>query len=265
MNTYQTEQSDLDVLKDLSKKINALSNESRLKLLVIISIVSKKPKEQRTPTYANALKKSLRRYYGISITEVAVRNHLKILLDNGFVKKEPGASKEDRGVMNYLIVPGAIESLSRDLNILNNTILEIQEEIDSSLRNPLLKVLGGADDGKIFELSKKEIRIGRKGDMDQDDEDYQGDVILSNDYRSVSRVYKPHAFLKEEKDGWYLKDNNSNGGVYVNNESESLHEKTDTDALVLNGNQPTKLKNNDKIKLALGKYSAEMIFLLNDS
>jgi DNA-binding transcriptional ArsR family regulator len=262
--TFETRASDMDVLKDLAKRIDAISNEVRLKIMVIISISSKKSPEKRFPTYANAINKILMDYYHIGISETAIRNHLKILLENGLIKTEPGASNDGRPVMNYVLVPGAIESLSRDFNILNNRLTDIQNKFDYDINNPMLKVLGGVEDGKIFELSKKEIRLGRRGNIDSN-EDYEGDVILSNEYESVSRVFKPHAYIKEKEDGWYLIDNGSKGGVYLNNESEFLKKRTQTGAIVKRGRNGRKLKDHDKIKLSLGKYGVELIFFLNSS
>lgn len=238
----------LDTIKDLVKKVDAISNENRLKILLLIAKESNKPEELRRPTYVKALAHNLKKDYGISMSLPGItKNHLSRLLDAGLIKKEAGLH-EDMPVKNYVLVPGALEALSMDINMLSNQIANIQDEISHlSYELPVIKVLGGKDDGKVFELKNDFIRIGRCGELDPDDPEYENDIMLSNSYESVSRVFKPHATLKHDGDNWVIEDKQSECGIYMNNSNQRLPNRT--------------LKNRDKIKLALGKGGAELVFI----
>jgi hypothetical protein len=238
---------DLDVVKDMSKKIDAIKNENRLKLLIIIGKETNKAEEIRKSTYLRKLAHYLTEEEGIVISLTAIKNHLTKLLDAGLIKKEAGFHNE-MPVKNYVLIPGALEALSMDISTLNSRITHIQDEISkSSYQLPLIKVLGGSDDGKIFPLVKDSVKIGRKGEMNIRDPEYQYDIILSNSYESVSRVFKPHATLKLEGGSWIIEDNQSKCGFYINNGKQRL--------------KSVKLNNRDKIRLALGDGGAELVFI----
>jgi hypothetical protein len=238
---------DLDVVKDLSKKIDSIRNENRLKLLLIIGRETNNAEELRKSTYLRKLAHYLKEEEGISISLTAIKNHLNKLLDAGLIKKEPGFHN-DMPVTNYALIPGALEALSMDISTLNNRISLIQDEITKySYPLPVIKVLGGEDDGKIFPLVNDSVKIGRKGEMNQYDPEYKDDIILSNSYESVSRVFKPHATLKKKGEDWTIEDNKSKCGFYINNGKQRLTDKT--------------LKNRDKIRLALGDGGAELVFI----
>ena len=238
---------DLDVVKDLSKKIDAIRNENRLKLLIIIGRETNKAEEIRKSTYLRKLAHYLTEEEGIVISLTAIKNHLTKLLDAGLIKKEAGLHNE-MPVKNYILIPGALEALSMDINTLNSRIIHIQDEISKlSYTLPLIKVLGGSDDGKMFPLVKDSVKIGRKGEMNIRNPEYQDDIILSNSYESVSRVFKPHATLKREGESWIIKDSKSKCGFYINNGKQRQENVT--------------LKNRDKIRLALGDGGAELVFI----
>lgn len=238
---------DLDVVKDLSKRIDSIRNETRLKLLLIVGRETNKSPELRKPTYLRALGHELKDTYGISISLVAIKNHLNKLVEAGLIKKELGLYR-DLPVKNHLLIPGALEALSMDINILSNRITDIKDEISRfSYQLPLVKILGGEDDGKLFPLTKESVKIGRQGDVELNDPQFKDDIILSNDYESVSRVYKPHATLKQDNGNWTIEDKNSKCGVYINGDNRRSSSET--------------LKNRDKIRLALGKGGAEMVFI----
>ena len=241
-----------DVLKDLALKIKAISNRNRLRILVIIGKETKKPENLRKPTYVKCIAHYLSREYNEPISLTATKNHLSKLLDAGLIKTQPGfyesSLKGEKAVKNYVLIPGALEALSMDIKALNNEILTIQEEIsESSYHLPIIKVLGGKDDGKIFELKKDNIRIGRKGEIESNNPEYNGDIMLSNSYKSVSRIFKPHATLKVEDKSWVIEDKESECGIFINNDKNKSTYK--------------KLRDRDKIKLALGKDGAELLFI----
>jgi hypothetical protein len=252
----ETMDGDLDNLKDLAKKIDVLGNDVRLKILIVIGAESKKKPERRGLTDLRELNSILRYKFKIIMTDNGVKKHLNWLLNAGFIKIEAGIAERSmrgpRAVMNYVLVPGALEAVNNDMNRLTRAIADIRTGItESDLSYPMIRVLGGADDGQVFGLFKDEVRVGRQGGVDPGDPEYQGDIILDNSYESVTRITKPHATLTKDKDGeWYLEDNDSKCGVFVNSE-EQAEEKI-------------KLTDGDVIKLALGEGGAELVFVSNN-
>lgn len=67
---------------------------------------------------------------------------------------------------------------------------------------PYLEQTAGAGWGRTFELSRKKLTIGRTTD---------NEIVL--DSTSVSRV---HAVLKQTAKGWFIEDNISKNGIWVN-------------------------------------------------
>jgi pSer/pThr/pTyr-binding forkhead associated (FHA) protein/tetratricopeptide (TPR) repeat protein len=67
---------------------------------------------------------------------------------------------------------------------------------------PYLEQTAGAGWGRTFELSRKKLSIGRTTD---------NEIVL--DSTSVSRV---HAVLKQTAKGWFIEDNISKNGIWVN-------------------------------------------------
>ncbi|WP_321421388.1 FHA domain-containing protein [uncultured Methanobacterium sp.] len=249
----ETMKGDLDNLKELAKKIDILGNDVRLKILIIIGAETKKRPERRGLTDVRELTSILRYKFAIRMTENGVKKHLNWLLKAGFIKVEAGIAERSmrgpRAVMNFILVPGALEAVNNDVNRIIRAISDVNTGIkESDLSYPLVRVLGGDDDGQVFGLFKDEVRIGREGGVDPEDEEYQGDIILSNGYERVTRISKPHATLTKGKDGeWYLEDAGSKSGVFVNNDEKA--------------SEKIKLVDGDLIKLALGEGGAEMVFV----
>ncbi len=65
-----------------------------------------------------------------------------------------------------------------------------------------LEQLSGADKGRVFELHATRLTVGRANDCD---------IVV--DVEGVSRV---HALLVRSDGSWFIRDNNSKNGVYVN-------------------------------------------------
>lgn len=250
----ETMDGDLDTVKDLAKKIDVLGNEVRLKALIIIGAESKKQPENRGLTDLRELTKILRNRFQIKMSENAVKKHLNWLLEAGFIKRQPGIAERSmrgpRAVMNYILVPGALEAVNNDIGRLTRAIADIRTGItESDLSYPMIRVLGGKDDGQVFGLFKDEVRIGRRGGVNHEDPQYWEDIILDNTYESVTRITKPHATLTKEDDEWFLEDNDSKCGVYVNSD-EQVKRKI-------------RLTDGDIIKLALGDGGVEFFFVSN--
>lgn len=251
----ETMNGDLDNLKDLAKKIDVLGNDVRLKILIIIGVETKKKYDGTCLTDVRHLTSLLRYKFNISMTENGVKKHLNWLLNAGFIKVKPGIAvrsmRGSRAVKNYILVPGALEAVNNDVNRIIRAISDVTTGIkESDLSYPMVRVLGGDDDGQVFGLFKDKVRIGREGGVDPEDEEYQEDIILSNGYERVTRITKPHATLTKGKDGeWYLEDAGSKSGVFVNNDEKA--------------SEKVKLVDGDLIKLALGEGGAEMVFVSN--
>jgi hypothetical protein len=113
---------------------------------------------------------------------------------------------------------------------------------------PIVKVLGGVDDGKEFPLKKPLIKIGRV-DPDNKDKYDADDVVLSGDYKVVSRVWKPQALLSFENGQWYVQQ-----GEGIN--TTAVWEKK------LTKGRKEPLKDEDIIHLAEGDKSVRLLFLL---
>ncbi len=116
----------------------------------------------------------------------------------------------------------AMRTLSRIMKM--NLKLELRsqaEEVKAKLGKELLenfasvKILGGADDGRIFELRKNQIKIGRVDPENQDEYDPQNDIVFSNSYSVVTRVSKPHARLFLEDGQWYVEHCEGVNGTYL--------------------------------------------------
>lgn len=246
---------DLDNLKDLAKKIDAMSNDRRLRLMIIIGAETRKRGDRGYLTDIRELTSIINHKYNILISQNGVKKHLDTLMKVGLVRKEPGFAERsmrgERAVINYVPVSGALESIITDIKELSRTIINVSAEIsEADHSHPLIKVLGGDDDGRVFPLVKEVTLVGRQGEIRLDNQEYIGDVVLSNDYVSVTRVTHPHATLTHKKGECYLEDNGSKCGVFMNNDEQTLDK--------------IKLKDGDKIKLALGEGGAELVFFSND-
>jgi pSer/pThr/pTyr-binding forkhead associated (FHA) protein len=83
-------------------------------------------------------------------------------------------------------------------------------EVSVQLKNPTallqgsLEQMSGPDKGRLFELSAARLTLGRSA---------ENDIVL--DLEGVSRV---HALLVHSEDAWFIRDNNSKNGIFVNGE-----------------------------------------------
>lgn len=239
-------------LQELSEYLEVLSNPARLRIL---KVIEKNPKEiseiaSRIDTsYANTKK------------------HIDQLVHIGLVKKEAGFGRETakgiHPVWKFSLAEGSLETLIKNLGVFSRINIpmgygEIQERINSVraavLREsgsdfPALYLVEGSCAGNTFLLKKDRILIGRT-DPGAHATAGDGDIILPDDYRAVTRVTKPHAALAKTEDTWYIEDKGSSGGTYVNAELIPAMKKTP-------------LKNGDIIDLAMGENAARFLFIVN--
>jgi hypothetical protein len=130
-------------------------------------------------------------------------------------------------VWEYSLVSGALEAVTRNLALFSNTPLTSDNrvlskkvaDVKGKFRHEFgtisgLLVMGGTDDGTIFPLRSQVIQLGRKDPSApvRDDES----IVLSENYRGVTRVSHPHARILEIQGEYYLEDRGSTGGTYVN-------------------------------------------------
>jgi hypothetical protein len=207
---------DIDFLQELSEYLDVLSNSVRLRIL---KLIEKKPKDARTISHE------------IETSYENTKKHLDKLLSIGLIRKEAGigkpTSKGVHPVWEYSLVPGALEAVTRNLALFSNTpitsdnrvLSEKVAEVKGKFRDefgtiPALLVMGGANDGTIFPIRSPIVSLGRKDPavpvMDREA------IVLSEDYRAVTRVTHPHARIVEIQGAYYLEDRGSTGGTYVN-------------------------------------------------
>ncbi|MCW3998657.1 MAG: ArsR family transcriptional regulator [Candidatus Bathyarchaeota archaeon] len=239
-----TEGSDLTV--ELASYLEILGSTIRLKILKII---------EKQPLDVESISHELYKNQIVCSRE-NIERHLKKLFNTGLVRKEPG-EKNGRAVMNYLIVPGAIENALRttkkvlklDLSIdLKTEAAKVQKNLDEEFCTPKVKVLGGIDDGKYFPLKKSSINIGRVDPDNSDKYDAANDILLSEKYSTVSRVWKPQALITFEQGSWYVEH------------GDAVNPTLLWDKKLVKGRKE-KLKDEDIIHLS-GDKTVRLLFLL---
>ncbi|MCJ7424614.1 DUF4263 domain-containing protein [Candidatus Bathyarchaeota archaeon] len=242
-----------DTTVDLAKYLSILRSPVRLKILELI---------EPEPLEAEAIASSLCEKYGITTTRENTMNHVRKLLMVGMLMKQTG-QRDDRPVAKYALVPGSIEiairTLSKvmklDLKLeLSNMVAEVREGISEKLSESFafVRVLGGVDDGRKFLLREDEARIGRTDPENKEKYDPQNDVVLSDEYRAVSRVWKPHAKLILEDGHWSIEHCE---GV---NETHLWDKKLDK-------YKKERLRDGDMVSLAEGGKGVRLVFLLPKS
>ncbi|MDD4299277.1 MAG: ArsR family transcriptional regulator [Methanomicrobium sp.] len=240
---------DPDFYEDLSEYLNVLSNPTRLKIL---KLIEHHPKEVRE------IAKEINTSYENT------KKHLDKLLNTGVIKKEAGmgrqTSKGSLPVWKYSLIPGGMEGIIRNLSIFSNIDIRIgEDELNSKLKSvrsmlesgektgiPVVIVLGGEDDGKVWPLKEKEVPVGRE-DISAPEILKEGSIILSSGYEAVTRVTKPHGRFIQRGDEWFYEDCKSTGGSYINNKK-------------IQHGRENPVKNGDMLDLARGAKGARLIF-----
>lgn len=239
---------DPEYLAGISEYLNALANPTRLRIL---QALENHPMELREIT---------------TLTETSyenVRKHLDKLVLAGLVRKDAGVSSETvtgiHPVWKYSLAPGGMEAIITNLSMFTKAPLFIRgSEMSEHLREvratvteqfgqipPCLYLTCGPLKGTIFPLETERTLIGR-------DEPGRGPmagkkIILPAEYRSVSRVTRPHCILHHTS-GWELEDCGSTSGSFINNSPVSPH--------VRHG-----IRDGDIIILGSGSLLARFIFL----
>ncbi|MDH7594176.1 MAG: FHA domain-containing protein [Methanomicrobiales archaeon] len=211
------EPQDIDALEELSEYLDVLSNSARLRIL---KLLERKPKDVRTISHE------------IGTSYENTKKHIDRLMSIGVIRKEAGigrpTSKGVHPVWEYSLVPGALEAIVRSLAIFGNLTLgaahtvlserigEVREGLSAEFGHfPALVVMGGDMDRSVFFITKDEARLGRHDPNHRATEEGVG-IVLSDDYRAVSRISKPHARIFSRGDAWFITDAGSMGGTFVN-------------------------------------------------
>ncbi|WP_292426728.1 FHA domain-containing protein [Methanoregula sp.] len=196
------------------------------------------------------------------------KKHLDRLISISLVQRAAGFGREtDRGiapVWKYSLADGGLLNLTKTLGIFSSIIPpmgynDIRERIravrttldDNGIpAGPVLYLIGGTEDGRAFILKNDRIPMGRE-DPDHPPAGNEAMVVLPDDYRAVTRVTKPHAFLIRSVESWQIEDNASTGGTFLNSRR-------------LEPLKRTALANGDVIDLSVGANAARFLFISDE-
>lgn len=234
----------------LSDYLNVLGNPTRLRIL---KIIENKPKDIREISSE------------IGTSYENTKKHLNKLLKVGIIRKEAGTgkptSKGVHAVWKYSTVSGGLELVARNIGSfcnmeiknpeLSDRLLEVRKMIDEEVSSgmPVLVLLGGADDGRIYPVMRRTVRIGRFDPSAKGIFDEEYDIVLDEDYRGVTRISKPHATIIVEDERCSLRDDGSTGGTRVN--GKDIEEFVEI-----------ALFDGDVIELGTGEENASFVFHL---
>ena len=245
--------SDPVFLEELSEYLEVLSNPLRLKILKFI---------EHEPREITAIADH------IGMTYQNTKKHLDRLVSTSLVKRAAGFGREtDHGiapVWKYSLAEGGLENLVRTLGVFSSVtepmgyhdIRDRIQAVRSALEEggvmagPVLYLIGGPADGMACILRHDRIPMGRE-DPDCPPADTAAMVVVPDDYRAVTRVTKPHAYLVRSVDSWNIEDNASTGGTFLN-------------ARRLDPLKRTLLANGDIIDLSVGAHAARFLFISDE-
>jgi DNA-binding transcriptional ArsR family regulator len=245
--------SDPVFLEELSEYLEVLANPLRLQILKFI---------EREPKEISAIAE----HTGMSYQNT--KKHLDRLVGTSLVKRAAGFGREtERGiapVWKYSLAEGALENLAATLAIFSSIATpmgynDIRERIravrsdlpeSGGLAGPVLYLIGGPADGRAFILKNDRVMVGRE-DPDHPPAGTEGMVVLPDEYRAVTRVTKPHAYLIQTADCWQIEDNGSTGGTFLNSRR-------------LDPQKSTPLASGDIIDLSIGTNAARFLFIADE-
>ncbi|HVN73067.1 MAG TPA: helix-turn-helix domain-containing protein [Methanoregula sp.] len=244
---------DPEFLGELSEYLEVLSNPVRLRILKLI---------EREPMEISEIAETIGSSYQTT------KKHLDRLVSSSLARRGAGFSREtERGiapVWKYSLAEGSLETLVTTINVFGSVAVppgygDIRKRI-SGLRSglpcddgspgvtgPVLFLISGPADGRVFSLKGDRIAIGRE-DAGMAGPGAAGAISLPDQYRAVTRVTKPHAYIIHERDTWQIEDNASKGGTYLNSRRLAPLKKTP-------------LAEGDVIDLSAGAHAARFLFI----
>jgi DNA-binding transcriptional ArsR family regulator len=239
--------SDPEFIADLSEYLDVLASPVRLHIL---SFIGTKPRTVRQIAHE------------IETSYENTKKHLLRLFSLGLVQKDIGISDESvnqgQPVFYYTVTPGSLNHAVQNLAIFTSVTgpetTALSDRIELAKKGlleilpgagPVLSLTSGPENGRRYNLTGNIYRIGRN------EEGWDGlrpepAILLGDEYRSVSRVSRPHAWLKKQSGVWTINDGNSKGGTYVNGTPVS--------------HDPVILKDEDLIELSPGSLGAALLF-----
>jgi hypothetical protein len=243
---------DTDDLQELSEYLDVLSSSTRLRILKLI---------ERTPKDIRQISHEIQTSYENT------KKHIDRLLIIGVVRKEAGLSRPTakgvHPVWKYSLVPGGLEAIIRNLGIFSNLKLtltdamlakrldavrgQVSEEFFGE--RPVLILLGGGEDGRVFPLKYDSVAIGRIDRDAPDLYDPERDIVVGEGYGAVTRISKPHARITCRDGAWRIEDSGSTGGTFVN--GSPLERKREQE-----------LNDGDLIEIAKGALGATFVFVV---
>ncbi len=239
--------SDPEFIAELSEYLDVLASPVRLRIL---SFLGAKPRTVRQISFE------------IKTSYENTKKHVTRLVSLGLLHKEIGVSDEPANqgqpVFYYALEPEGLRHALRNLSIftsgtgtglehLSNQALAaktgLQQIIPSA--GPSLSITTGPQKGTSFELTAEHYRVGRIEDG-WDGKMPEPAILLEEEYRSVSRISRPHAWIRMHAGFWSVADGNSKGGTWVNGRRIS--------------HEPTIMTDGDLIELSPGSLGVTLEF-----
>lgn len=239
--------SDPDFLSDLSEYLDVLASPVRLHIL---SYIGSRPRTVRQISHE------------IETSYENTKKHLTRLLSLGLIEKQIGVSEEPANqgqpVFFYSLIPGGLDHAVRSMALFSTvsgkTIPGFSDRLKSAragLQGILpaagsgLTLTNGSERGRRYDLSGEIYRIGRI------EEGWDGitpepAMLIPEEYRSVSRVSRPHAWIRKRAGQWTISEGSSKGGTTVNGIPVSQESAV--------------LRDGDLIELSPGPLGASLIF-----
>jgi DNA-binding transcriptional ArsR family regulator len=244
--------SDQDFIADLTEYLDVLASPVRLQILSYIGV------RGRTARQIS---------YEIRTSSENTKKHLTRLQSLGLIRKEIVVSEEPgtqgQPVFYYYLIPGGLEHAVKSLvlfsSIAGSSVSAFSEQLNSVRKGlmsilpsswPRLLITNGPEYGRLCDLTGDMYRIGRNED-EWDGILPEPAILLSDEYRSVSRISRPHAWLRAQDGRWIITEGISRGGTTVNGH------------LVLH--EPVILKDGDRIELSPGLLGVVIQFLAERS
>lgn len=242
---------DPEYLVEMSEYLNALANPVRLQIL---SSLETRPME-------------LKEIAAITRTSYEnIRKHIDKLLLAGLVRKDAGMSSETmtgiHPVWKYSLAPGGMEQIITNLSMFSKVPLTIthadlasqlstiRKDISTrfGVTSPCLYLTSGPQEGKIYPLKGEKIPLGRIDPTDMSFAKMESSVVmLPQEYKSVSRISRPHARIYHDSI-WEIEDCGSTSGTFINTEPLPPHCRK-------------QIGDGDIIILGTGNMSARFLFI----
>ncbi|MDD1724912.1 MAG: helix-turn-helix domain-containing protein [Methanospirillum sp.] len=239
-------ESDPEFLTELSEYLDVLASPVRLSIL---SYIRTRPRTARQVSHH------------IKSSYQNAQKHLIQLQSLGLIRKEIGMADElenqGQPIFYYVLVPGGLDHTLRSLALFSSvgkTAGDLSERLQSArdglksimpVTGPRLIVTNGPKTGSMYDLNRDIYRVGRI-EEGWDGTSPEPAILIPDDYLSVSRVSRPHAWLRRQDGRWTITEGSSKGGTAVNG-IPVLHE-------------PVYIRDEDLIELSPGPLGVDLLF-----